>query len=302
MLRSLKEKLLLSSWGRTALILIPYFWLFLFFVLPFLIVLKISFTEPLLAMPPYTTLFEWRTADALDIHLFLGNYKIVFNDILYAAALLQSLKLAFFATLISLLIGYPLAYAITECSPKWQSILILLIFLPFWTSFLLRVYAWMGILSPSGILSETLFHLGFSQKPISLLHSPFAVCLGMVYCYLPFMVLPIYAHLQKFDRSLIEAAADLGCRPFKIFFRVILPLSKKGILTGCLLVFIPAAGEFVIPELLGGADTLMIGKVLWIEFFSNRDWPMAATIAVFLLIVLIIPLVLLQPKSERERR
>jgi putrescine transport system permease protein len=300
MLRALKDKILLSPWGSTLLIFIPYFWLFLFFVLPFLIILKISFSEPILAMPPYTPFFEWRSGDALDIHLFLGNYRVVLGDILYITALWQSIKLAFLATVITLVIGYPLAYAITRCAPKWQNILILLIFLPFWTSFLLRVYAWMGILSPSGILVTCLNALGLFSTPVSLLHSTFAICLGMVYCYLPFMVLPIYAHLQKFDYSLVEAAADLGCRSFKIFFRVILPLSKKGILTGCLLVFIPAAGEFVIPELLGGSDTLMIGKVLWIEFFSNRDWPMAATIAIFLLVVLMIPLVFLQPKSSRE--
>jgi len=193
-----------------------------------------------------------------------------------------------------------MAYAIAQCPQKWQNILILLIVLPFWTSFLLRVYAWMGLLSPSSFLMQFLSMLPFFGERVSLIHTSFATCLGIVYCYVPFMILPIYTHLQQFDHALVEAAADLGCRPLKTFFRVILPLSKKGIITGCILVFIPAAGAFVIPELLGGADTLMVGKVLWGEFFSNRDWPMAATLAAFLLIFLLVPLVFLQPKKRGE--
>jgi len=289
--------------GRRLVIGLPYFWLLLFFLLPFVIVLKISLAEAVLARPPYTPLWEYLEDGYLQIQLHLNNYSRLWEDPLYLVAYLNSLKIAAVSTLVCLLIGYPMAYGIARTRGGVRSVLLMLIILPFWTSFLIRVYAWIGILKGNGLLNNLLLALGVIDQPLALLHTDFAVYLGIVYSYLPFMVLPLFATLSRMDHSLLEAAADLGCKPWKAFVTVTLPLSLPGIIAGSMLVFIPAVGEFVIPDLLGGPDSLMIGKVLWTEFFSNRDWPAAAAVAVVMLVLLVIPLALFQRaqnKGERE--
>ncbi len=287
------------STGRFLVIFLPYIWALFFFLIPFLFVLKISFSELTIGVPPYTPIVEWINSQTVALKLNLGNYTYLFYDDLYVRAYLNSLGLAALATLGCLLIGYPMAYVIVKAPTKYQPLFLLLIILPFWTSFLIRVYAWMGILSHNGVINLFLIKLGIIQEPLQLLNRDFSVVLGILYCYLPFMILPLYVTLQKIDSSLLEAAYDLGCRPFRAFWYVIIPLTIPGIISGCLLVFIPAVGEFVIPELLGGADTLMIGRVLWNEFFVNRDWPVAAVVAIALLIFLIFPIFLLQ-KLQRD--
>ena len=263
----------------------PYLWLLLFFAVPLAIVVKISVATPVLGQPPYTPLYqngEW---------LFKwDNYLLLLNDPLYVAALLNSLKIAAISTLITLLIGYPMAYAIVRAKESARSMLLMLVILPFWTSFLIRVYAWMSILSTTGLLNNFLIWLGMIDEPLDILYTTFAINLGIVYSYLPFMVLPLVATLSRMDLTLLEAAADLGAKPWQAFLRVTLPLSVPGILAGSLLVFIPATGEFVIPDLLGGSEALMIGKVMWTEFFSNRDWPVASALTVTLLILLAGPM------------
>jgi putrescine transport system permease protein len=291
---------LVSRFGRGTVIGIPYLWLLLFFLLPFLIVLKISFAEFRLGLPPYTPLLEWIDGTYLQIRLALGNYQFLLDDPLYVTAYLNSLKVAFFSTVIALLIGYPMAYAIARASPSWRAVFLLLVILPFWTSFLIRVYAWIGILKNNGLINNGLMALGVIDEPLPLLNTEFSLYVGIVYSYLPFMVLPLYATLEKMDVSLIEAAADLGCRPFKAFLTVTLPLSMPGIVAGSMLVFIPAVGEFVIPDLLGGAGTLMIGKVLWSEFFNNRDWPVASAVAIAMLVFLVIPIVIFQHYQQKQ--
>jgi putrescine transport system permease protein len=282
---------------------LPYLWLGLFFLLPFVIVLGISLAEPALAQPPYTALWEWVEQGVLIIRLNLQNYLLLGEDPLYLAALLNSLWVALICTLLCLLIGYPMAYAIATASERWRVLLLMLIVLPFWTSFLIRVYAWMGILKSNGILNNLLLWFGVIEQPLQILHTPLAVYIGIVYSYLPFMILPLYANLTRLDFGLLEAAADLGCRPWRAFLAVTLPLSLPGIIAGSMLVFIPAAGEFVIPDLLGGPQTLMVGKMLWTEFFSNKDWPLASALAIVLLAVLVVPFVLLQRMEENwERR
>lgn len=270
---------------------VPFLWLALFFLLPFAIVLKISLADALIAVPPYSELLA-RTADGLDLRATLDNYQFLYSDELYALAFLNSLKVAAVCTLLCLLIGYPLAWGVARADARTRNLLLLLIVLPSWTSFLIRVYAWIGILGTNGYLNQLLLGLGLVDSPLTLLRTDLAVYIGIVYTYLPFMVLPLYANLVKLDRQLLEAAADLGAKPWQSFLQISLPLSRAGILAGCLLVFIPATGEFVIPELLGGADTLMIGKLLWQEFFNNRDWPLAAAVAIVLLALLLAPIAL----------
>jgi len=250
-------------------------------------------------LPPYTGLLEWAEGLQLYIRLNFGNYAFPLEDPLYLAAFGNSVQVAAVSTLLCLLLGYPMAYAIARARPTLRLGLLLLIILPFWTSFLLRVYAWTGILKTNGLLNQILLWLGLIDQPLTLLHTEFAVYLGIVHSFLPFMVLPLYATLVRLDRSLPNAAADLGCRPARAFFRITLPLSVPGVIAGSLLVFIPAVGEFVIPDLLGGPDSLMIGKVLWTEFFSNRDWPVAAAVAIAMLSALVLPVLILERLQER---
>jgi putrescine transport system permease protein len=276
--------------GRAAVIGVPYLWLVVFFLVPFLIVLAISFAESTVGIPPFTLFAHGE--NGLELHAQADNYALLAGDALYLRAYLNSLFFAALATLFCLLLGYPMAWAIAQAPKAWRNPLLMLVILPFWTSFLIRVYAWIGLLSPNGLFNQWLAELGLIAAPLPLLNNAFSVVLGLVYSYLPFMVLPLYATLEKLDPSLLEAASDLGATPARRFFAVTLPLSLPGIVAGCLLVFIPAVGEFVIPDLLGGPDTLMIGKVLWDEFFTNRDWPVASALAVALLVLLVAPMAL----------
>jgi putrescine transport system permease protein len=285
--------------GKNAVIGIPYLWLLVLFLFPFLIVLKISFAEPIVAIPPFSSFFIWGESFWPTIQASLYNYIFIIEDSLYINAYLASLKIAVISTLITLVIGYAIAYSIAKSPTRWRGILLMLVILPFWTSFLIRVYAWIGILKTEGLLNLLLLSLGITDQPLTIMNTNLAVYIGIVYSYLPFMILPIYANIEKLNISLIEAAADLGCRPFKTFWQITIPLSMPGILAGCFLVFIPAVGEFVIPDLLGGTETLMIGKVLWLEFFANRDWPLASAVAVILLALLIIPIMYYQKTQEK---
>ncbi len=286
--------------GRKLVIALPYIWLILLFLLPFLIVFKISLAEMARAIPPYTELMEWADGQ-LSITLNLGNFLQLTDDPLYFDAYLQSLQVAAISTICCLLIGYPLAWAVAHSKPSTRNILLLLVILPSWTSFLIRVYAWMGILKNNGVLNNFLLWLGVIDQPLTILHTNFAVYIGIVYAYVPFMVLPIYTALIRIDYSLVEAALDLGARPLKTFFTVIMPLTKGGIIAGSMLVFIPAVGEFVIPELLGGPDSIMIGRVLWQEFFNNRDWPVASAVAIIMLLLLIVPIMWFHKHQQKMR-
>ncbi|AIN60841.1 putrescine transport system permease protein [Pseudomonas sp. TE6288] len=285
--------------GRHLVIGVPFIWLFLFFMLPFFIVLKISFAEADVAIPPYTEIYTYLEGK-VQLVLNLANYGLLTEDELYIAAYLGSLKVAFFSTLLCLLIGYPMAYAISKARKESQTVLLLLIMMPTWTAILIRVYAWMGILSNNGLLNSFLLWLGLIDQPLQILNTNLAVYIGVVYSYLPFMILPLYANLVKHDESLLEAASDLGSSTFNSFWKITVPLSKNGIIAGCMLVFIPVVGEFVIPELLGGPETLMIGKVLWQEFFNNRDWPVASALAVVMLAILIVPILLFNRSQAKE--
>ena len=285
--------------GRHVVIGVPFFWLFLFFLLPFFIVLKISFAEADVAIPPYTEIYSWAD-NQLQVVLNLGNYIFLTEDELYLAAYLGSLKMAFISTLLCLLIGYPMAYAIARASKEAQTVFLLLIMMPTWTAILIRVYAWMGILSNNGLLNGFLQMLGVIEQPLQILNTNLAVYIGIVYSYLPFMILPLYANLVKHDMSLLEAASDLGSSNFNNFWKITVPLSKNGIIAGSMLVFIPVVGEFVIPELLGGPETLMIGKVLWQEFFNNRDWPVASSLAVIMLLILMGPIIWFNRNQAKE--
>jgi putrescine transport system permease protein len=285
--------------SRWLVIGVPYFWLFLFFAIPFLIVLKISFAEAQIAMPPFTDILEW-TGEKLSINLNLANFQFLFQDELYYTAYLNSIRIALNSTLLCLLVGYPMAYVIARMPPAKRNVFLMLVILPSWTSFLIRIYAWIGILKNEGLLNEVLERLGIIDMPLHILHTEAALYIGIVYAYLPCMVLPLYSNLVKLDMRLVEAATDLGARPWQVFLQVILPLSKAGMLAGSMLVFIPAVGEFVIPELLGGAGTLMIGKVLWQEFFNNRDWPVASAVAIVMLLLLTIPIMLFHHYQARE--
>jgi putrescine transport system permease protein len=264
------------------------------------IVLKISFSTSQIAMPPYEPLLHWTGDKVMQIKLNLGNFAFLVEDDLYWKAYLNSIKVAAISTLLCLLIGYPMAYAMARSDPARRNILLLLVALPFFTSFLLRVYAWIGILKNNGFINNALMSLGVIDQPIQMLQTDFAVYIGIVYSYLPFMIMPLYANLEKMDLTLLEAAADLGCRPWQGFLKITLPLSKYGIIAGCMLVFIPAVGEFVIPSLLGDPGMLMIGKVLWTEFFNNRDWPVASAVAIALLLFLVIPIMFLDRAQNAE--
>ena len=284
---------------RFALIIVPYLWLLLLFLVPFAIVFKISLSDPAIAIPPYAPTMK-EGLSSLIAQLDFENYVFLTEDDLYWRAYLSSLRIAVLATAMTLLVGYPMAYAMARAPSQWRPTLMMLVILPFWTSFLIRVYAWMGILSNEGLLNQFLMWLGVISEPLVLLNTNKAVYIGIVYTYLPFMILPIYAALDRLDDSLIEAAEDLGCSRAQAFWLVTVPLSKNGIIAGCFLVFIPALGEFVIPQLLGGSKTLMIGKVLWEEFFNNRDWPVASAVAIILLLILIIPIVLFQRNQQKQ--
>jgi len=291
---ALKRKL-----GRFLVALPPYGWLVVFFLLPFLIVLKISLSELQAAIPPYQAIFSWAEDGILQLRLNFGNYSYLFSDQLYVLAYLNSLKVAAISTALTLLIGYPMAYTIARAPARARNPLLMLVVLPFWTSLLIRVYSWMGILKNEGLLNSFLMWLGIIDSPIQIMETDTAVYIGIVYSYLPYMILPLYATLEKMDLTLLEAAADLGCAPFKAFLKITLPLSMPGVIAGTLLVFIPAVGEFVIPDLLGGPDTLMIGKIIWAEFFDNRDWPVASAVAVAILILLVVPIMIYQRNESR---
>ena len=278
--------------GRSIVILPPMLWLGVFFLIPLAVVCKISFSEAVTARPPYLPLLVFSDDGSVQLTLHLSNYIYLFEDVLYIAAYLNSVKIAAISTVIALLIGYPMAYFIARSPGRLRNVLLMLVILPFWSSFLLRVYAWIGFLKNNGVINNFLglFHIG----PITMLQTDFAVYVGIVYTYLPFMILPLYTNLVKLDGALLEASADLGARPFRTFLSVTLPLSMPGIIAGSMLVFIPAIGEYVIPQLLGGPSTLMIGRVLWDEFFANRDWPLASSVAIAMLVVVVGPLMLLQ--------
>ena len=284
---------------------LPYLWLLVLFLVPFLIVLKISLSDIAIAIPPYTPTLDlaggWQGVKAYFAGLDFENYVFLTEDDLYWKAYLSSVKIAGLSTLLTLAVGLPIAYAMARAPVAWRPTLMMLVILPFWTSFLIRVYAWMGILSNEGYLNQLLLGMGLISEPLLILNTNIAVYIGIVYTYLPFMILPIYASLERMDASLLEAAEDLGCSRLTAFWIVTLPLARPGVIAGCFLVFIPAVGEFVIPSLLGGSDTLMIGKVLWEEFFSNRDWPVASAVAIILLLILIIPIVLFQRQEQLSR-
>jgi putrescine transport system permease protein len=287
---------------KTIVVGVPYLWLVLFFLAPFLIVLKISLSETAIAMPPYVPSFALDSVSGFIENLRkldFANYVWIFDDPLYLNSYLSSLRIAAISTALTLIVAYPFAYGMAKAPDSVRPILLMLTILPFWTSFLIRVYAWIGILKNEGLLNQFLLWTGVISTPLSILNTEIAIHIGIVYSYLPFMVLPIYASLERMDGRLIEAANDLGCPPVKAFWAITVPLSLPGVLAGVFLVFIPAVGEFVIPDLLGGSGTLMIGKTLWDEFFSNRDWPVASAVAVVLLMVLVIPIVLFQRMQAR---
>jgi putrescine transport system permease protein len=292
----------LQNWsGQRLVIAIPYLWLLLFFLVPFLIVLKISFAEfDPLGRPPYLPVFQWLDEGALQIKLLVGSYAYLFNEPLYVSAWVYSIKVALVSTFFCLLLGYPMAYAIARASPTYRNILLMLIILPFWTSFLLRVYAWIGLLKTDGVINNVLMGLGVIDAPLTMMNTSFAVYIGIVYSYLPFMILPLYSNLEKHDLTLLEAAQDLGAGPIKSFLRVTLPLSVPGVVAGSLLVFIPAVGEYVIPSLLGSSDQLMIAKLLSDEFFMNRDWPKASAVAIAMLLLLVVPIMIFQHFQNKE--
>ncbi|WP_188663051.1 ABC transporter permease subunit [Arenimonas soli] len=294
--RSIRRRLPGPRW---LVIAVPYLWMLLFFAVPFAIALKISFASAVIAMPPYTDLVNW-SGDKLELSINTANYLFLVRDSLYVKAYLSSLEIAVVSTALCLLIGYPIAYAISRMDPATRNVALMLVILPSWTSFLIRIYAWVGILKNNGLLNNALIGMGLIDEPLAILHTPVAVYIGIVYAYLPFMVLPLYANLVKHDHRLIEAATDLGAPPWKAFLTVTLPLSKAGIIAGSMLVLIPVVGEFVIPEMLGGPDTLMIGRVLWQEFFNNRDWPVASAVAIVMLVLLIVPITIFHRYQSKE--
>ncbi len=282
-----------AQW-RTVIVVMPFVWLLLFFLAPFFIVAKISLAELVIASPPFTSMIEWTSSGVLTIRLVFDNFLYIFSDGLYANTYVNSLKISVVSTFLCLLLGYPIAYGIVRSGPVAKPLLLFLIILPFWTSFLLRVYAWMGLLADQGTINNILISLGLIETPIRMLYTEFAVYVGIVYTYMPFMILPLYANMERLDGSLTEAAADLGSRPTNTFFRVTLPLTVPGIIAGALLVFIPATGEYVIPDLLGGGNVQMIGRILYNEFSRNIDWPVAASVAIILLFLLVVPILIFQ--------
>jgi putrescine transport system permease protein len=292
-----------KHWTARLAILAPYAWLIAFFLLPFLIVMKISLSQTAIAQPPYLPVFDplagWEGFKEFIGGLSLEGYASILADPLYFWSYLKSIEIAAISTAILLLIGYPVAYALVRAPRRWQGVLVLLVVLPFWTSFLIRVYAWINILQHDGLLNQALIALRIIDAPVSWLATDHAVYIGIVYSYFPFMVLPLYAALERMDETLLEAAADLGCPPWRAFLRVTVPLSLPGIVAGCLLCFIPITGEFVIPDLLGSSRTAMIGQTLWLEFFGNRDWPVASALAVVLLIILLTPIMIYRQREAR---
>ncbi len=290
-------------WGERLVILVPYLWLVVFFLGPFLIVLKISLSETAIAQPPYTPVLDlsagWAGLKDFLAGLSLDNYAALLADTLYLSSYLRSLEIAAVATAILLLVGYPVAYGMARAPRRWQGLLLVLVILPFWTSFLIRVYAWINILQRDGLLNQLLVGLGVVDAPVTWLATDTAVYIGLVYSYFPFMVLPLYAGIERLDATLLEAAADLGCPRWKAFWLVTVPLSVPGIVAGVLLCFIPIVGEFVVPDLLGSSSTLMIGQTLWAEFFANRDWPAASAVAVALLVLLLAPILAYQHSQAR---
>lgn len=290
------------NWGRILLIAIPFVWLLVFFLLPFGIVAKIALSDMAMARPPYTPTYDAATGFWAMVKDFdFENFFFLLEDDIYWQSYLSSLKVALVSTFFTLLVGYPIAYGLAKSPSAWRPTLVMLIILPFWTSFLIRVYAWIGILKTEGLLNHGLMAIGIIDSPLSILNTNTAVYIGIVYSYLPFMVLPLYAALEKLDHTQIEAALDLGCTPIKTFWVITIPNSMAGIVAGSFLVFIPAMGEFVIPDILGGSDSLMIGKTLWVEFFNNRDWPVASAVAIVLLLLLIVPIVLFQRHQQRQQ-
>lgn len=283
-------------WQRIV-IAIPYIWLLLFFLTPFIIILKIGLADPAVAQPPYTPTID----DQGNINITFDNFIFLIQDKLYALTYLKSLVLAATATLFALLLGYPMAYGIARADARTGSLLLLLIILPFWISFLLRVYAWMGIMNNYGVINNVLLWIGVIEKPLQIMYTDFAVLVGLTYSYLPFMALPLYASLERLDIDLVEAAEDLGASPTRAFWDVTWPLSRPGVIAGCLLTFIPATGEYVIPYLLGGPNSLLIGRVLFDEFFVSRDWPLASAVAIVMLMLLIVPVMLLQRYQAQNR-
>lgn len=294
------QKRNLSNW---TVVVTPYIWLVVFFLFPFLIVLKISLSQTVLAQPPYFPVFDitagWGGLKEFFSHLSLDSFRLLASDSLYVISYLKSLQIAAISTALLLLFGYPLAYGIARASRRWQPPLVMAVVLPFWTSFLIRVYAWINILQRDGLLNDILLRLHIIGTPAVWLSSDTAIYIGVVYSYLPFMVLPLYATLEKIDESLLEAAADLGCPRWKAFWLVTFPLSLPGVAAGAMLCFIPIVGEYVIPDLLGGSESQMIGQTLWTEFFSNRDWPAASAIAVALLALLLAPILYYERLQRR---
>ena len=292
------------AWTRWLVLAVPYAWLFILFLVPFLIVIKISFSTPIIGQPPYTPTFD--VSGGIDgllaslRQLVVDNYVFLTTDALYWKAYLSSLWIAIASTFLVLVFSYPIAYGMARASRTWQPTLVMLIILPFWTSFLIRVYAWIGILKKDGLLNDLLLSLHVINEPLIILNTNWAVYIGIVYSYMPFMILPLYAALERLDGTLLEAASDLGCPPTRSFWQITFPLSLPGVIAGSFLVFIPVTGEFVIPDLLGGHTTLMIGKTLWDEFFSNRDWPLASAVAVVLLILLVVPIVIFQNQEQKR--
>ncbi|PDT10721.1 ABC transporter permease subunit [Rhizobium sp. M1] len=298
---------LASRFYNRLVIVIPYAWLLLFFLAPFFIVFRISLSTTAIAIPPYEPVFSfddgWSGFWSKVATFSFDNYGYLTDDPLYFNAYLSSVTIAGISTLLMLLIAYPIAYGMAQAPRTIRPTLLMLVILPFWTSFLIRVYAWIAILKPEGLLNQLLLSLHIIDTPLIILNTPTAVYIGIVYSYLPFMVLPLYSALEKMDGTLIEAAQDLGCTPIRAFWRVTFPLSIPGVVAGCMLVFIPAVGEFVIPDLLGGSQTLMIGKTLWNEFNANRDWPVSSAVATILLMILVIPIVFFQnAQAKAEER
>jgi putrescine transport system permease protein len=289
-----------ASVRRALVLALPAAWMVLFFAAPFAIVLSIGFAESAEGIPPYAPLLRWGGEAMPMLQLNLANFQVLLDDPFYIEAVLRSLRVAAVSATLCLAIGYPMALAIARAPEAWRNTLLMLVILPFWTSFLLRITAWIGLLQDQGWINGALMGLGLTDEPIALLYTDLALYLGITYCYLPFMVLPLYASLSKLDASLLEAAADLGAKPWRAFLSVTLPLSLPGVLAGFLLVFIPAVGEFVIPELLGGPGAQLIGRVLWTEFFQNRDWPLASALAVALLVALVLPIAAFQARFGRE--
>lgn len=289
-----------TRWGQRLLIIPPFGWLLAFFLFPFVLVLSISLSTVRVGMPPYEPLFSWEGA-VLATRLNFENFQFILGEDIYWRAYLTSLRIAAISTFLTLLVAYPLAYGISRASERWRTVLVFLVIVPFWSSMLIRVYSWMAILRNDGLINSLLINLGIISQPLQIMNTETAIYIGIVYTYLPFMVLPLYSSLAAADRTLLEAARDLGCTRISAFWKVTFPLSLPGLIAGCALVFIPVIGEFVIPDLLGGAGTQMIGRTIWVEFFNNRDWPVASAVTVILLIILVVPIVLVQSRVSRAR-